>query len=608
MSAVGSHPANLRAARLRGALAVVSLGILIFSLHARALGYGLFMDDHAHFQQLRECDWSLSGLTDACRLELVGGVAELWWMPEFTLRFFRPVAFGLMKLTYTLVDWNPAAMHAASLLWHWVVCALLLRLLRRLGASLALSWCVAALFALHPAHVATVQWIAVQSELMVTTFLLSATLCYARFRGWPESETSAEREIEVSAPAHQGFTEGRGTRGWAAASAAFFALALGCRENAIVYPLVILALEPFVTRRRGRPVVLLHVVFWGTALLYLAARWHFLEGAALPPRPYMIPPGAPDFPRYVADKTCYYLLGEFFAVPCVPIGGLPYFRARPLVFYGLALAVAALLVALCVRYRRRFPGLIGPVWLLGTMTPVLPAFESPHHLYLPGIGWAVCAMLVLRGMLGADAPQPKAGRSIRRPAVWAGTGLSLIVFGAATHFYGLALETGHRVERRVVEEVLAAPSGLRDGDTLYMANLPIIAHYLGPAVEQASGLRDLRVVPLTWAPRVLRVETPAELTWVDARTIDVRVAHDRFFAGSFGQLVAQATGRPSAIERDSPIRFAEFRVELMQRDEQGIEMLRFTFDEPPTRPGSHLFWGSTRRWAAEVKPPKARDE
>ena len=98
--------------------AVIGLAALIFVLHGRAVTYGLFMDDYAHYRQLGECGWSLGELTRACQLELVGGVIELWWMPECTLRFFRPLAFGIMKLTYTLSGWSPAAMHVASLTWH----------------------------------------------------------------------------------------------------------------------------------------------------------------------------------------------------------------------------------------------------------------------------------------------------------------------------------------------------------------------------------------------------------------------------------------------------------------------------------------------------------
>lgn len=401
------------------------------------------MDDHAHFRQLRECDWSLSGLTDACRLELVGGVVELWWLPECTLRFFRPVALGLMKLTYTLTGWSPAAMHVASLLWHLSACTLLMVLLRRMGGSALLAWAVAGLFAIHPGHVATVQWIACQTELMVTTLLLAATFCFARFRGWPGFQGPDERQVAGSG------------RAWAAASIVLFALALGCRENAVMFPLVMAAVEPLVWRRRTRATLTLYAAFGLLLVAYLALRWNVLDGAALPPPPYVTNPVEPGFLRHVFDKGWYYLLGEFLLIPCIPIAGLPYFQARPVLFYGLAGGVGLILLGVCLRFLRRPPGLIGPAWLLGFMAPALPVFASPHHLYLPAVGWAVTMMLLLRGLGTSGATW------VRHAAMWGIIVVLGVVFTTGTLLFGLAFETGKRVEDCLVEEIAAAPAGSR---------------------------------------------------------------------------------------------------------------------------------------------------
>jgi hypothetical protein len=580
------------------AIGVAALAVLIFSLHGRALDYGLFMDDYAHVRQLRACDWSIRGLTDACRLELVGGVIELWWLPECTLRFFRPVAFGLMKLTYALVGWNAYPMHIASLIWHLIVCTLLMVVLRRLGVGVWLAGAVAALFAIHPGHVGTVQWIASQSELMVTTFLLAGLLCYMEFRGWPAGRGLTRK------------TDDSARWVWAAACVVFFAMALGCRENAIVLPLVLAALEPWGRRARPRGTLVLYSVLGLVAAIYLMLRWHYLGGAALPPRPYVVSPGEADFLRYVFDKACYYLLGEFLLVPCVPIGGLPYFRARPLVFYGLALLVVILLSVVCVRWWRRGAGALAVVWLGGFLLPVLPAFESPHHLYLPGVGWAVAAGLLLRGIAGAAADGKTRGGQRRRAAGWACALVTAVIFGVATHFFGLALDTAQRVEDGVADEIVSTQPELRNGDTLYVANLPVIAHYVKLAVEERTGLRDLRVVALTWAPRLLGLvgtATPSELTWVDERTIDVRIARERYFAGPLGLLAVEANGGRFPAEPQRPFRFEGFTVEVRERDARGIVALRFVFDDVPGRSRVHLFWGSRTCWAMEVIRKAVKD-
>ncbi|MFQ5806794.1 MAG: hypothetical protein ACE5I3_10130, partial [Phycisphaerae bacterium] len=470
-------------------------------------------------------------------------------------------------------------------------CVLLLLLLRRLGTSRPLAWAVAALFAIHPGHVATVQWIASQTELIVTTLLLAALLCYAEFRRWPNGPS-------VHAPARSSAVRWR----WGIACAGLFAFALGCRENAIVFPLVVLAAEPLVRRQRSRAALTLFLAFGLTIGVYLAARSHYLGGAALPPRPYVVPPNDPDFLRYILDKACYYLLGEFLLVPCVPIGGLAYLRERPLAFYGLALLVAVILALILGRNRRTVAGLLGPACLLGFMAPVLPAFESPHHLYLPGIGWAILAALLLREIGAAAASAKSRIARLRRAVMWLGIAFTGLLFAVTTHYFGLALDTAQAVEDRVVDEIATAPRPIADADTLYIANLPVVAHYVKLAVEERTGKRDLHVVALTWSPRLLGMATSSELTPVDERTIEVRVVRERYFSGPLQLLARQAADGKTPLTARQAVRHKYFTVERLDGDARGISALRFAFHEPLAQTGVHLFWGSQTRWACQVLP------
>ncbi len=565
-------------------LAILSLLAIVFAVHGVSLTYGLFMDDHAHFRQLQECGWSFSELTAACRLELVGEIAEVWWLPETTLRFFRPVAFGIMKLTYVISDWNPTFAHFASLFWHSLTCVLLLILLRRLVNSLWLAWVVAGLFAVHPGHLATVAWIACQTELMVATFLLGATLCIAHYRGWPGLERPS-----ANPPSHA----------WAVAAAILFILALGCRENAIMFPFVIASVELLVWRKRTKSAITLYAVLLVLVAGYLLIRTAALGGVKLPPKPYVIPPGDPAFPRFIIDKMLYYLLGEYAFVPTVPIAGLPYLQAHPVWFYSFAIPVVALVIYMTVKYFRRPPGPLGPVWVVGFLVPLLPVFASPHHLYLPGIGWAITAALIIRDLNHAARRATGSLKRIARPALWIGVFLLAGALGAWTVYSGLAFETGQNVEQRMVDEILSAPEALEDGDVLYVANLPLIAHYLRLILEREGDLKDLRVIPLTWAPRMLGAVTPAELSWVNDRIIDVRIAEDRFFTGAMRRLAVESTGGPipDVVDRRDDLGFL---VRVLEHDERGIAALRFEFVEPPTEGRLHLFWGSRARWAFQV--------
>ncbi len=580
----------------RGALAIVCgvvlLAGLIALLHGGALGHGLFMDDHAHFRQLRAADWSLGDLVAACRLELVGGVIDIWWLPETTLRFFRPLSFALMKAAYTMLDWRAGPMHAVSLGWHLLACLLLWRLLVRLGFHVWLAWAVVLLFSIHPGNVATVQWIAVQSELMVTVFLLGAVLAFAALRGWPAGAGRDDLVIDAAAPA-----VGARALGLSVVVLVCYVAALGCRENAIMLPAV-LALMELRSSKVGRlRSLVLQGVMGVIAAGYLVVRAIYLSGAALPPKPYVVAPSDPEFVRHIVDKTAYYLLGEFLLVAVAPIGGLPYLRALPLLFYGATAFVAALLVMVWLRRRGMIAGWLGPAWLLLFMAPVLPAFESPHHLYLPGVGWAIVMASVLSIMWGLTA----------RAAVWRrwltiGTiGAALATFALLTFTYAsFVLRAGRLVETRVIEEIASAPRRVQSGDTVYVAHLPMIAHYTQLGVEERLGIAGVRVAPLVWSPRLLGVATPSELRVLSEREIEMSVAGDRYFEGPLGMLTAASGGVSLEALHGAGIETTDFVVRAVDADERGIKTLRFTFHEPLTRPGVHLFWGSATRWAYQV--------
>ena len=557
--------------------AVVGLAIPIFALHGWSITQGLFLDDHAHFKQLRAADWTLRDLVDACRLELVGDQIEMWWLPKTTLRFFRPVAFGVMKLEYTLSGWNPAAAHVVSLCLHVLVCVLVLRLLQRLGVGPLGAWLLAMFVALQPAHIATVQWIASQTELMVTALLLGALLCTVRFRGWSERTSPG------------GF-------GWGIAALVCYFFALGCRENAVAFPVIAVLIDLLYRRSTLRRAWWFYAAAGLMTVGYLFVRSAYLGGMALPPKPYVIPPGDPAFLRFVFDKACYYLLGEFMLVPCVPFGGIAFMRSVPMLFYGVTALIVGAMAVLVFWQRRRPIALLGVLCLFGFMAPVLPSFESPHHLYLPGVGAVLLTALVAVG--------PHATRRVLRKIGLLTGVLIATTFGTITFFSGLAMDTGNLVESQMAAEIAAAPTPLHDGQTLYVANQPLIVHYLPQLIEERTGARDLRVVTLNWAPRILNVNCASELTRVDDRTIEVRVRGDHLFAGTMGRLIEEANGATVEEMLATPLRTDDFTVELLKADELGVLGLRFRFHEPLTRPGVHLFWGSQTRWAAQIYPQR----
>jgi hypothetical protein len=301
--------------------------------------------------------------------------------------------------------------------------------------------------------------------------------------------------------------------------------------------------------------------------------------------------------------------------------------------------VLVLLVLVSLRFSRRKPGLLAVAWLLFFMAPVLPSFASPHHLYLSAVGWAIATMLLLRSIGGpgsaglpwstsgsAGPPRPTSAKPARRPtqsnptalagslrasrwrggAMWASLFLLAAVFITLSIALRLPLNAAQKAEDQVVTEVASYAGQMHDGDTLYMANLPLIAHYVRLAVERKTGLHNLHVCGLTWAPRVLGLvdtKLDSEITWVDDHTIEVRLGGDRYFAGPLKHLVSEASGHAIPAQTPESAARCGFKAQVLEADADGVQALRFTFDRPLTDPHIHLFWGSPIRWAARLDPP-----
>lgn len=577
------------------AVSIILLAAFVLAAHIWSIDVGLFLDDHAHFRQLRDSGWAPPDMVDAARLGIVGDVLRFWGQTEAGLRFFRPVAFYILKLEYALAGWQPWAVHLGSLLWHFacvlLVAALALRALGdRAWATVAGAWMAA-----HPGHVVTVYWIACQTELIVTAFALLAVICYARASGWPFA-------FATRTPAPSDVLPHR-RMPWFCAAAICFALATGCRENAVIIP-VVLALGDLVLCRR---------LFWKRYALfaliiaaYLALRLAALGGFPLPGRPYLVHPADPGFFAFLVHKALYLTLGLFAYVPIIPVAGQEYFQARPLALYGGVALIVAGMLAMWLRAGRPHGWLWPAMWVPLTMLPLLPVFASPHHLYLPAVGGAILFAASLQALAAAGARLP-AHRSRTRGAALLIVALhaALLPFGAWA--IGWAFRAGTAVEDQMLEDLLADAAAarshtaalhrpIRDGDTLYFINFPIVGYYLVPALETRLGLHDLQGHALTFSPSPLRMFHRSTVRVLDQRTIEVTTHDARYLTGTAGRVICQAMGLPWPVRTGSLFNADGYTVEVLEADETGIRRLRFRFDRPLTAPGRHVFISTPTRY------------
>lgn len=165
--------------------------------------------------------------------------------------YYRPVVIASFMADTIAGRGAPGFLHATNAALHALAAALLLALVRRLGAGPGAAFAAALVFAVHPLNGQAVYWIPGRNELLLALFVLAAWLAWLR-----------------------GADTGR--RRWLAAHAVAWLLALLSKETAIVFPLVWVLYAWQARRARD----LLRAPVWGSWLAALFV-WLALRTNAL---------------------------------------------------------------------------------------------------------------------------------------------------------------------------------------------------------------------------------------------------------------------------------------------------------------------------------------
>jgi len=328
-------------------------------------------------------------------------------------------------------------------------------------------------------------------------------------------------------------------------------------------------------------------------IVYLALRWVMLGGLPLPGRPYIMPLSDPAFGRFLIEKIAYYTIGLIALVPVIPMGGRSFFAGRPGVFYGTLAAVIVILLVIWAVYRFRRALLWPVVWTACLIAPTMPLFASSHHLYLPSAGTVVLVAAGLAALGGVLRPP---GRPIGRPRAWL-CGMLLVtvalVLGAMSWASEFAYTRGTLVEDLVVEDTIRRGRAIHDGDYLFFINLPVVAYYVVPALEEALGVKNLKGHVLTFATDLTRMQAPSEVEILDAHRIRVRAPeNERYFEGITGRTMLEVMEFSDVPAAGEPIDAGPFTVVPTVTDGRGIRELLFTYNERLDSPGYHFFFGS----------------
>ena len=346
---------------------------------------------------------------------------HIWGYTPDEIRPFPAVTYQLAALWGAA---SPVANHLMNIALHAGNGLLVLAVARVVaGLGLAAATCAALVFVLLPSQSESVAWVTGRVDSMPAFAYLAAFVLYALWRQRGDPRTY-----------------------WAAV--VVFFVALFTKQNAITFGPAIVLFDLVVGRRPIR-------VSWGWAKPYVPFALLTLGYLAL---------------RFV-------LFGEVARESQLSLANLEYFgtllirHLRRMMFgdvsYGtpvLWLAVGAL-VLLLLRTAPRTTIYFGGIWWLLGVAPVLVAvYESPRHIYLASVSWAMLVGLALD--VSARRPAPYRA-TLYRATLYRATAVSaaLLITFYTVQLTRVVAEWGTRarVSRQAVadleREALAAPQG-----------------------------------------------------------------------------------------------------------------------------------------------------
>jgi tetratricopeptide (TPR) repeat protein len=344
----------------------------------------------------------------------IAGVRWAVTATDFVL--WHPVTWVSHMLDVELYGLNPAGHHVTSVGLHLANVLLVFVVLVRLTGKTLPSLLVAALFGLHPLHVESVAWVSERKDVLSLFFALLGLWAYARY---------AERPAA----------------GRMAAVAVCLAFALMAKPMLVTFPFLLLLLDYWPLRRfrhdsSDRPAstrIAQRLVVEKLPLLALSAaamvatlatagRGAAIGEAEMFPLGLRLENAVNSVAGYVVQTAWPQNLAVFY----------PYPRAFPWWRILTAGTLLAATTAAAFRMRRRRPHLlVGWLWFLGTLVPVIGIVQTgsqamaDRYTYLPHVGLFVAV---------AWSAREFAVRSRIHARVTAGLAAAMLVaLGAATY-------------------------------------------------------------------------------------------------------------------------------------------------------------------------------
>ena len=349
---------------LVGVCAVIVLACIVIYGQTLTHGFVKCDDDICVTDNYRvQAGWSWANVVWAFTQDLTTYLMPVTWMSHMT----DCQVYGL----------RPWGHHLTSLILHTVNSILLFLLFARMTRSLWPSALVAVLFAVHPLHVETVAWIADRKGLLSMLFWVAALGAYAWYRRRP----NPARYLSV---------------------ALMFLLGLLSKPTVLPLPFVLLLLDYWPLDQMNRtdmsrgmarrtvwfaveklPLLLLTALFSVVTFMLTATHSGNLEVGEKVPLVARCANAAVVYVLYLVKTVWPTGLAVFYPHPIT----------RPVWQVTGAVVILAAITLFSLRHARRRPYLIvGWLWYVGTLVPVIGLVQSgefshaDRYTYIPLIG------------------------------------------------------------------------------------------------------------------------------------------------------------------------------------------------------------------------------
>ena len=340
-----------------------------------------------------------------------------WAFSSFDAANWHPITWISHQIDVSLFGVNAAAHHFVNLAFHIANSVLLFFLLRNVTGSRWKSAVVAAIFAIHPAHVESVAWISERKDLLSTLFWLLSTMAYVRFT----KDINDKRSY------------------WTALL--LFAVGLMAKPMLVTFPFVLLLLDFWPLKRidgfswlKLRPLLLEKLPFFAlsaiSAVITIVAQRsggavQTLETFSLQDR---IMNSVVSYARYFGMLFYPADLGVWY----------PFDRNVSVLQVAASLILIVGITAVCVWQIRKRPYLsVGWFWFVGTLVPVIGIVQvgrqglADRYTYIPYIGLLI-AVIWLAAEFAERVRVPMIARQAATVLVL--VGLAGVAFSQVSHW------------------------------------------------------------------------------------------------------------------------------------------------------------------------------